>query len=33
VSRPERNMLNMVKGVHDKEDAATLATLQRVLAG
>jgi phage/plasmid-like protein (TIGR03299 family) len=32
-SRAERNMLNMVKGVHDKEDAATLATLQRVLAG
>jgi phage/plasmid-like protein (TIGR03299 family) len=33
ISRPERNMLNMVKGVHDKEDAATLALLQKVLAG
>jgi phage/plasmid-like protein (TIGR03299 family) len=32
MSRPERNMLNMVQGVHEVEDAATLNLLAEVLA-
>lgn len=32
VSRPERNMLNMVEGKFEKSDATTLTTLEKVLA-